>query len=129
MRIKKIEQNTRDFNITDAIVDGGTDLNEATFNQMQDNIEEEFNKIPMRILSNGTNIDDLKTNGIYGILNATGTLPSVFTSDNNIFIHNYIWGTDWGRQILYDVRANNTFSRQLANGTWSGWRKVTQTDM
>lgn len=40
MRIKKIEQKTRDFNITDAIVDGGTDLNEATFNQMQDNIEE-----------------------------------------------------------------------------------------
>lgn len=45
MRIKKIEQKTRDFNITDAIVDGGTDLNEVTFNQMQDNIEEAIGDI------------------------------------------------------------------------------------
>lgn len=45
MRIKKITQNTRDFNITDAVTDGGTDLNKDTFNVMQDNVEEETQKI------------------------------------------------------------------------------------
>lgn len=40
MRIKKITQNTRNFNVTDPIVEGGTDLNKDTFNGMQDNIEE-----------------------------------------------------------------------------------------
>lgn len=37
--IIKAVQNTRDFNITDAVTDGGTDLNKETFNGMQDNIE------------------------------------------------------------------------------------------
>lgn len=106
-----------------------TPINAENLNKMQENIESAINEIPMKVLTIGTNIDELKTNGIYGIYNATGTLPRVFTSDNNIFIHNYIWDSKWGRQILYDIRANNTFSRQLANGTWSGWRKVTQTDM
>ena len=42
MKIKKITQNTRDFNITDAVTDGGTDLNEVTFNQLQTDIENEL---------------------------------------------------------------------------------------
>lgn len=40
MRIRKITQNTRDFNITDAVTDGGTDLNKTTFNGLQDNVED-----------------------------------------------------------------------------------------
>lgn len=48
MRIKKISQNTRDFNITDAITTGGTDLNEITFNQMQNNIENEIGNLKLR---------------------------------------------------------------------------------
>lgn len=39
MRIRKTTQNTRNFNITDAVTDGGTDLNGITFNGLQDNME------------------------------------------------------------------------------------------
>jgi hypothetical protein len=45
MRIKKITQNTRDFNITDALIDGGTDLNKDTFNGLQDNVENAIGEI------------------------------------------------------------------------------------
>ena len=40
MKIKKIKQNTRDFNVKDPIFEGGTDLNETVFNQLQTNIED-----------------------------------------------------------------------------------------
>lgn len=45
MRIKKITQNTRDFKVTDPVVEGGTDLNKETFNGMQDNIETAINDV------------------------------------------------------------------------------------
>lgn len=38
--IIKAVQSKRDFNIIDAVTDGGTDLNKSTFNGLQDNIEE-----------------------------------------------------------------------------------------
>ena len=52
-----------------------------------------------------------------------------FTADNNVIVHNYIWDTNWGRQILYDVRANTIFSRQKNNGNWTNWCKITTTDV
>lgn len=73
-------------------------------------------------LSNGANIDNITSSGVYGIFNATGTLPSGYTSDNNIFIHSMLWGNgDYGRQVLYDIRSNNTYTRQKSNGTWQSW--------
>ena len=83
----------------------------------------------MTTLTAGFNIDNLDVSGIYGVYNATGTLPSVFTSDNNVILHNYMWDTNWGRQILYDVRANTIFSRQKNNGNWTNWCKITTTDV
>lgn len=44
MRIRKMTQNTRDFNITDVVTDGGTALNEDTFNGLQDNVEDAINE-------------------------------------------------------------------------------------
>lgn len=55
MKIRKIIQNTRDFNITDAATDGGTDLNETTFNGLQDNIEEAVYGIILYENEDGTN--------------------------------------------------------------------------
>ena len=69
MRIRKITQNTRDFNITDAIVDGGTDLNEDTFNRMLDNIEEAFGEI----IESGTG------GGVAYIKYSDGTLKQNFS--------------------------------------------------
>jgi len=99
-----------------------TPINDTNLNKMQDNIEEAINEIPMKVLSNGYDIDILKKSGTYGIFNATGTLPNGFsTTDNNIFIQCFMWFENYGRQILRDVRTNKTFSRNLNNGVWQTW--------
>lgn len=73
-------------------------------------------------LSNEANIDNITSSGVYGIFNATGTLPSGYTSDNNIFIHSMVWGNgNYGRQVLYDIRSNNIYTRQKSHGTWNSW--------
>ncbi|WP_405317632.1 tail fiber protein [Faecalibacillus faecis] len=78
------------------------------------------------VVANGTNIDNLKTNGKYGMINATGTLPSGYsTSDNNIIIECIMWSNLYGRQILHDIRGDSTYMRRLSNGTWQTWRRFT----
>ncbi len=78
-----------------------------------------------KVLSNGYNIDKLKLNGKFAILNATGTLPSGYSAeDNNIFIECYMWSEHYGRQILYDVRTNKTYSRNLFNDVWQSFEFV-----
>ena len=108
-----------------------SDINDTSDNAVPNakTVKDSINGISMTILTAGFNIDNLDVSGIYGVYNATGTLPSVFTADNNIILHNYIWDTNWGRQILYDVRANTIFSRQKNNGNWTNWCKITTTDV
>ncbi|MBO5143033.1 MAG: hypothetical protein J6C46_08640 [Clostridia bacterium] len=78
-----------------------------------------------KILSEGTNIDELKRSGNFAIYNARGTLPSGYsTTDNNIFIKCYQWFKNYGRQLLFDVRTNKTFSRNLNNGVWKDWINI-----
>lgn len=99
-----------------------TPINDTNLNKMQDNIEEAINEIPMKVLSNGYDIDTLKKSGTYGIFNATGSLPTGYsTSDNNIFIECYMWGTAFGRQVFHDVRTNKIFYRILSNDVWQEW--------
>jgi hypothetical protein len=101
-------------------------LSAENLNQLQDNIEEEINKIPLDKLNENYNIDNLKTNGTYGIFNATGTLPNGFsTTSNNLIIQCFIWAEDYGRQILHDVRTNNSYSRNIYDGVWQEWKQIT----
>lgn len=80
---------------------------------------------PMEILANNYNIDNIKKSGFYGIFNATGTLPTGYsTSDNNIFIENIMWSSDFGRQILHDVRTKNTYIRNLSANSWNSWSQI-----
>ena len=130
--------------------EGETPLSAEILNEMQDNIE---NAIPIvvdnltstsetdvlsakqgkilndklySVLEQVTNIDGVKENGKYGIFNATGTLPSGYsTSDNNIIIECIMWNNSYGRQILHDVRSDNTYIRRLDNGIWHSWKKFT----
>lgn len=77
-----------------------------------------------QILEAGTNIDELKEqwdNRMYAIFGATGTLPSGYTTDNNIFIQTIMWASDYGRQILYDIRTIRIFTRNLSAGVWKDW--------
>lgn len=70
------------------------------------------------------NLDNLTNTGIYGVFNATGTLPSGYSSnDNNFFIEVLFWYVDYGRQIAHDVRTNRTFIRNMNNGIWQSWKE------
>ena len=73
----------------------------------------------------GTNIDNLRENGKYGILNATGALPSGYSSsDNNIIIECIMWTNTYGKQILHDIRSDETYIRRLENGAWHSWKQI-----
>lgn len=76
----------------------------------------------------GSNINNLKEPGfhLYRTRNATGTLPSGYSSDNDFFVESYIISVtaDWGRQILLDIRANRMFIRALRQGNWGDWAEV-----
>lgn len=79
----------------------------------------------METLANNYNIDNIKQSGFYGILNATGTLPTGYsTSDNNIFIESIMWSSDYGRQILHDVRSESTYIRILSADSWKSWTQI-----
>ena len=78
-----------------------------------------------KVLDDGYNIDELKLNGKFAILNATGTLPSVYSADdNNFFVECYMWFEHYGRQVLHDVRTNKTFTRNLLNDEWQPFEFV-----
>ena len=101
-----------------------TPITASRLNHMEDGIYEAYERIGGgETLPMETNIDNISTFGFYGVFNATGTLPTGYsTSDNNIFIQNMLWGNgDYGRQVLYDIRSNNTYTRQKNNGTWQSW--------
>lgn len=92
------------------------------------NLNHNFNELNNKIIQHteDTNIDDIKETGNYEIFNAKGTLPTGFsTSDNNIFIQQFMRGTDYGRQILYDVRTSRWCSRELLNNVWNNWVEET----
>lgn len=124
MRIRKKEPSVGVLGkIVNSFSSSKQDTYSADFiNNKIDPLQETVNKIPMKVLSTGTNIDDIKENGKFAVFNATGTLPPGYsTTDNNIFIDCYMWYTSYGRQIFRDVRTNKTFERVLSNGVWQEW--------
>lgn len=82
----------------------------------------EINKIPMKILPENTNIDEILDNGNFAIFNAKGTLPSGFNpDDNNVFIESNLWYKDFGVQVLKSVRSQKRWIRHRSNKVWGEW--------
>jgi hypothetical protein len=82
----------------------------------------EINKIPMKVLPENTNIDEILDNGNFAIFNAKGTLPSGFNlDDNNVFVESNLWYSDFGVQTLKSVRSQKRWIRHRANGVWGEW--------
>lgn len=103
---------------------GITPLNDTNLNLLQTNVENAINE-KIKVLEESTDIDNIKTNGIYGIFNATGTLPNGYSiTDNNVIIECLMWASDYGRQILHDVRTNKIFIRNINNGIWQPWGSI-----
>ena len=89
---------------------------------------QQINNAVMTSLANGTNINNVVDTGRYKVFNATGTLPIGYsTSDNNFFLEVFKWTDTYCRQIFYDIRTANSFTRMLNNGTWSKWFPIQTT--
>ena len=113
--IKRFQGTVPDNKILDTYSTSNTDTYSCNF----------INKKQYETLTAGTSVDTIKTTGKYGIFNATGTLPIGYSSsDNNVFIECIMWGSDYGRQFLYDVRTTATYTRVLSNGSWQIWTRL-----
>lgn len=79
------------------------------------------------LIDNNTNIDEIVTTKQVMIFNAKGTLPAGYsTSDNNIILESTMptWTTDFGRQVLKDIRTNKTYQRNRYSGQWHNWEEI-----
>ena len=111
--------------IKQVVNDNADELDENTANivEVQQQVTQLNEKIYVE-LQQASNIDNLKTNGKFGIYNATGTLPSGYsTSDNNIIVECIMWTEEYGRQILYDVRTVKTWIRRIDSSGWKPWHE------
>ena len=79
----------------------------------------------------GSNIDNLAYKGfhLYAVTNASGTLPSGYSSSSNRFIVQTMLAGDktlTGKQILFDLNSNKMFvrTRNASNSTWNSWVEV-----
>ncbi len=81
-------------------------------------------------LSSGSNINNLAYKGfhLYAVTNATGTLPSGYTSSNRFFVQTLLAGdsTLTGKQLLFDANSDRLFvrTRNASNSTWNSWVEV-----
>lgn len=81
-------------------------------------------------LASGTNINNLTSKGfhLYAVTNATGTLPSGYTSTNRLLILNFLAGdsTLTGKQVLLDANSDKIFvrTRNASNSTWNSWVEI-----
>lgn len=109
------------YNIVDTTYKDGTDLSAETFNEMQNNIEEEFDKI--------------KTDSVWGVdantlldtrLSACSLAqnsPSGGTDYGTIQVIRYPAETPYTTQRFTDVNNGLTYSRVLTDGSWSKWEE------
>ena len=84
---------------------------------------------------NGFNIDVITDTGhfFYLVYNGAGTLPSGYSSDNNVFfVENIILSPSEGvyycKQILSDVKSYKSYVRYMENGMWKNWKQINTID-
>ncbi len=81
-------------------------------------------------LASGSNINNLAYKGfhLYAVTNATGTLPSGYTSSNRFVVQTMLAGdsTLTGKQLLFDLNSDRLFirTRNASNSTWNAWVEV-----
>lgn len=85
-------------------------------------LNEKMNK-PIQITGS---LNQVLTTGWYRI-NATDGLPTGYTSENDLFL--LVINTDIGlhflRYMLFDIRTNNIFIRNVYNGSFGDWEQLT----
>lgn len=92
---------------------------------------EYLNSMLVRIseLEVGSNIDNLTSAGflLYAVSNATGTLPTGYTSTNKFIIQSYLTennSTLSGKQILMDVNSDKLYVRNRNGSSWGSWVEI-----
>lgn len=104
-------------------ITGSLQVNGAIYSK--DLATNNFVNVLFEYLEESYNIDNIKENGTFGVFNATGTLPTGYSaSDNNFIVECFMWASDYGRQILHDVRSNKIYIRNLFNNVWQPWGSI-----
>lgn len=81
-------------------------------------------------LTSGSNINNLTSKGfhLYAVSNATGTLPSGYTTTNRFLILNLLAGDTslTGKQVLMDTNSDKLFvrTRNASNSSWNSWVEI-----
>lgn len=90
-----------------------------------------LNSMLVRIseLESGSSIDNLTSSGfhLYAVSNATGTLPTGYSSTNKFIIQSYLTGSSStlsGKQILMDANSDKLFARNRNGSTWGSWVEI-----
>lgn len=75
----------------------------------------------------GCDMDNLTSGGthvVYGNDTSPVTNGPVSSGAIHMIVDVYVHTTNWIRQIAYDVRSTNTYTRSKLNGTWSDWVQI-----
>ena len=75
----------------------------------------------------GTDLNNYKKSGIYGVEGATNCPTGV--PYGTLIVNNYNGSNSYVNQIWQNVLGNDMFFRTCANGTWGPWYKITATEV
>lgn len=111
------------YDIVDSTYIGGTELNANTFNTMQDNIENEFNKT-MPITNFSGNANNYTETSI-GACNLNQNIPQISTGTFYGTMVVIKYGTGYCSQLLTDINSGVIYTRVFINNTmWTAWKKI-----
>lgn len=71
-----------------------------------------------------TDFNTLLTSGIYQFQGVNQNTPYGSSTDTHFHVMVIRHSDDWIRQVAYDVRTQNIYTRVKLNGTWYAWQQI-----
>lgn len=80
--------------------------------------------LPLHGWQAATDFNNLTASGIYQCQGVNLNTPYGSDADTHFHIQVYWHSNEWIRQVAYDVRTQNCYTRVKTNGTWSAWQQI-----
>lgn len=80
--------------------------------------------LPLHGWQAATDFNNLTANGIYQCQGVNLNTPYGNDTDSHFHIQVYWHSNEWIRQVAYDVRTQNAYTRVKLNGTWYAWQQI-----
>ena len=75
--------------------------------------------------NSGADFNSFETKGRYRVYNPSANLPAGYTSDSDFFlVVDNIADKMWIRQVAYDIRSSDFFTRIKNNNVWESWVSI-----